>query len=331
VPIGPPKEDSPPTESVKPPPPPDERSVEMKEQSIQADEIACIGAAAFLKGGRIVACDSAHKLLLWDLSSAKVDEISNFPNKITTLAACPKTGLVACGDFNGGIHIGEQKADAHWDVDSLDKEHYREVTSLAFSADGKWLLSAGMDKKVVLWDVPARKKEQVFENLPEVVQAVALSADGSRAVAGDEGGAVHAWDLKNSLGSKPLPAHSKGITCLALSSDGQTLFSGGRDGVIWRWSLGERVRNKKFGELRDVVIRSLALDSNGRFVYSAGEDRKIRQWNSDGDSSPRIVNGSHDFIYTLAVSADGKWLLSGEASGKLVLTPIPQPSGGSSK
>jgi hypothetical protein len=327
------KEDQPPKESVPSAPPTDAGSPPsedgnpvVKAGKFHAEDIHCIRTAAFLKGGRIVACNGEHRLLLWDLASNKVEEVDKFPSHVTTLAVSSNTGAIACGDEAGGIVISHEDGNSGWVVDPLEKEHSKEITALAFSADGKWLLSGGNDKKVVLWDVNERKQVQSFDELPQPVRAVVLSTDGSRAVAGDADGVIHVWDLKeNRKGS--LPAHSKSITSLALTNDGQILFSGSKDGVIGRWTLGNPIKGSKRGELRDVVTTALALDPEGRQLYSAGLDKKIRQWNPDDNNESRILDGAHDLIFSLAVSSDGKWLLSGEAGGKLVLTPIPQRSG----
>jgi hypothetical protein len=319
--LGPSKETLPPKESVVPPPASEERSLQVKERYVQAEDIHCIRVAAFVNTGHIVACNGEHRLLLWDLASAKVEEISSFPSHVASLAVCPRTGQVACGDGAGGIHIGEVKADIHWEVDALEQEHTKEITSLAFSADGKWLLSSGLDKKLVLWDVKARKLEQTLDELPQPACAVVLSSDGSRAIAGDADGVIHVWDLKSNRKGN-VPAHEKSVTSLALTNDGQTLFSAGKDGVINHWNLANPIKGSKRGEIRDT--KALALDPDGSHLYSGGLDKKIRQWSTDGSSEPRILDGAHDLIYSLAVSSDGKWLLSGEAGGKLVLTPIPQ-------
>jgi WD40 repeat protein len=79
-----------------------------------------------------------------------------------------------------------------------------EVTTLASSADGKRLATAGVGGTVVLWDSFGKEQRRFF--VGGAVNAVAFNPDGTRLATAGEGG-VELWDLKRE--ARPLPKNVK--------------------------------------------------------------------------------------------------------------------------
>ena len=98
-----------------------------------------------------------------------------FPMAMTRLAySCDSRQLATCSDaVNAAIRV--------WDADSGEQlgaleGHTRRVNAMAFSSDGRRLVSGSQDKTVRIWDVPNRRELIRFET-PGEVWAVAISPD----------------------------------------------------------------------------------------------------------------------------------------------------------
>lgn len=81
---------------------------------------------------------------------------------------------------------------------SLLKGHLANVRSLAFTPDGRTLVSGGNDCTVKIWDVATGNVRGSYITYGSQVQRVAVSPDGKTvALANDGNGSVRLWDISN--------------------------------------------------------------------------------------------------------------------------------------
>ncbi|MCP5449381.1 MAG: hypothetical protein H6972_02155 [Gammaproteobacteria bacterium] len=156
------------------------------------------------------------------------------------------------------------------------------VTACGFSADGRWLATAGDDGAVRLWDVAGRVEAHRFGGHTGGVRACGFSPDGRWLASGGYfGGAVRLWDVAGRVEAHRFEGHAEAIWACAFSPDGRWLATGPTDGAAVDVAGGpRRTASKATREglgLRVFAGRALAGDGGGRpdgaAVGRGGADR----------------------------------------------------------
>jgi|JI61114DRNA_FD_contig_31_4026002_length_3364_multi_4_in_0_out_0_3 WD40 repeat protein len=80
-------------------------------------------------------------------------------------------------------------------LDTL-KGHTSEITSLAFSPDGKQLASGSWDRSVRLWNAQTRQVTHILNGHSSAVMSLVFSQDGVRLFSSSDDG-IRMWDSNN--------------------------------------------------------------------------------------------------------------------------------------
>ncbi|CZR46055.1 uncharacterized protein FPRO_11502 [Fusarium proliferatum ET1] len=107
------------------------------------------------------------------------------------------------------------------------------VSSVAFSADGQYLVSGGKGSK--MWDAVTGKCLHEFEHNDHAV-SVALSADSQYLATGLDDGIIRIWKIRE-YNFRMLQGHTQSISSVAFSVGSQYLASGSYDGDVGIWDL----------------------------------------------------------------------------------------------
>ncbi|HLW65547.1 MAG TPA: hypothetical protein VKS79_09530 [Gemmataceae bacterium] len=173
------------------------------------------------------------------------------------------------------------------------KGHEETVYSVAFSRDGKTLLSASFDKTVKLWDVSSAKELRTFAGQnghQNLVLSVAYAPDGQAFASGGADNTAKIWDIPMRQALKELTL-TEAVTATALSPDGRILAAAGKDGAIKLWNAAD---GKELFRLTGHVgpVTALSYAANGQFLGSTGTDNTLRFWNP-ANGQPVAVVGAH--------------------------------------
>lgn len=121
------------------------------------------------------------------------------------------------------------------------RENSAAVTSVAFSPDGRRIVSGGYNYTLQLWDASTGQPiGQPFEGHESTVSSVAFSPDGTRIVSGSLDDTLRQWDVKTGQPiGKPLTDYTGSVFSVAFSPDGKLIFSGSEDGKLRLWKVFE--------------------------------------------------------------------------------------------
>jgi WD40 repeat protein len=178
--------------------------------------------------------------------------------------------------------------------------HPRGAGVLAFSSDGKRLLTAGSDGTVRVWDAWSGKKLLNFPAHSATVRAAVFSPDGQRIVScsKDE---VRVWDGATGKLLAPLAAPSGGAG-LAFSADGKRLAVVGTDKQT---RVIDVAANKV---LFTVPAASVAFSPDGKLLVTAAESVVLRDA-ADGKELHKL-DGAGAGVTSLSFSGDGRRLVA---------------------
>ena len=84
--------------------------------------------------------------------------------------------------------------------------HTDPVYGLAYTADGKKLVSGAFDKTVRVWDLSTGKESAKLEGHTDLVLSVAISPDGKKILSGSLDKSVRLWDFPGAVAVVPTPA-----------------------------------------------------------------------------------------------------------------------------
>jgi WD40 repeat protein len=148
-----------------------------------------------------------------------------------------------------------------YDTISIFRGHQRSVLSIDCTKDGKRLVSAGADGKIILWDQDGNIIRTFIGHQGGVFDAV-FSPNGKYVLSAGEDKTARLWDLQ---GRQIQTMHSlEAINRVAFSPDGKQMYTASNDGYV-------RVYNH------------LSYWLAGKGVYKLSEQEKIRFAIFNGD------------------------------------------------
>jgi WD40 repeat protein len=190
------------------------------------------------------------------------------------------------------------------------KGHSSYVLSVAFSPDGKRLVSGSWDKTVKLWDTATGTELLTLKGHSRGVCSVAFSPDGKRLASGSDNGFIKLWDAAGGKELLTLKGHSGRVHSVAFSPDGKRLASGGWDKTIklWDTTTGTELLTLK-GHSKGV--RPIAFSPDGKRLASGSWDKTIKLWDTTTGKELLTLKGHSQWVNSFAFSPDGKRLASG--------------------
>jgi WD40 repeat protein len=204
------------------------------------------------------------------------------------------------------------------------KGHSETVYAVAFTPDGKHVVSSSGDQTLRVWDSASGKAIKVLggpTGHKGLVLSVSISSDGRLIATGGADNAAKLWDFPSSSPVRHI-AKSDGTGVLAVTADGAKLAGGDKDGRVKMWNSAD---GKELFALEGHkgAVTGLAFSGNGQWLVSCGKDRTLRFWNPANGQSLGVVGAHADEVRGLAISPNNNALYSAGADGNLKFWSLP--------
>jgi WD40 repeat protein len=215
----------------------------------------------------IAGANGRSLLKLIDVGEGRRYQRADIAGRVTALAFAPDGSTFAAGMESGAIEV--RSADDGRKLYNLSR-HKSQVLQLAYTRDGRQLISIGANGALVRWDLAARKPVQVVAQPPgkgEEFEAVAISTDGAWLVscsstADRSVGWTRVW--RTGTRAPVRQFRSEVVGSIAISGDGRWIALGTPESTVSLLAVDTGVqmsRSKADGE-----VTSLAFSPDSRLL-----------------------------------------------------------------
>jgi WD40 repeat protein len=241
-----------------------------------------VNTLAFSHDGRqIVSGSKDGTLLLWDVPSGESRRLEGHTDRVNAVAFSPDGRYIVSGsgDLTKLTPDSRKNCFRLWDVLRRQSRPFNSymyiVNALAFSPDGRHIVSGSEGKTMELWEVASRRRIARFEGHTGNVQAVAFSPDGRHIVSGSADKTVRLWEVAAASGREiaRFEGHTDVVAAVAFCSDAQHIVSGAWDKTVRLWEVVSGREIAKFeGESG---FRCFARCPSGKSVAASDENGRV--------------------------------------------------------
>ncbi len=283
-----------------------------------------ITALAFAPDGSSLAASGYHEITLWKAADGALDRrIPGLTERVYEIAYSPDGKWMATAGGDPGqfgavtLWLAEPSGGGKPVRDLLETTD--SVFAVAFSPDSKLLAAAGADRAIRIWEVESGKEIAMVEDHADWILDVAFSPDGKKLASASRDKTSKVFDVVKKESLVTFPGHAQPVNTVSFNPEGKLVASGGEDNTIRLWNSEEDAKQaRQIGGLGGPVFK-LQYTPDGKSIVACGSDKIIRVLDPANGNKKLSLEGHTDWVYSFAISADGKTLASGSWDGEVRL------------
>jgi energy-coupling factor transporter ATP-binding protein EcfA2 len=259
-----------------------------------------------------ISSGSDGRILKWNLGSEKKEFATILEGKgVIENMKISSDGkwLVAAESRNGLILYDLKTQGTARNIKGADLN----VKTLAFFPDNKLIYTAGLNNYIEVINVESGSVKK-FKDMDSRVSSISVSPDGGILAAGTRNGETHIISLKDKEADSVIyndPENDVQNVCF--SPDGKYLACGTIKGDVLVFSADSfeivGVLTGHSARITDIVF-----NKNSTTMATTSYDGKVLYWDINDLTNPPIsMDDNSGFVFSVSISSDGKYLVSGSA------------------
>ncbi|HRX53603.1 MAG TPA: hypothetical protein P5016_03800 [Verrucomicrobiales bacterium] len=283
-------------------------------------------------GTRLLLARSNRITLLQANDQQEIRHFEGLPGRVTSAHFSPDGNQVIAASGVAGLKgvallwdqasgkLVAEYADGHADM----------LYDAEISPDGKWLATAGYDRRILLREKSSGKISRSIEVHNGAIFDLAFSPDSKVLASASADETVKLWKVPSGERLDTLNQPQGAQNSVLFTPDGQSIIAAGADNRIriWHWVSKDKAQINPLVEARfaheNEIVR-LALSRDGRVLFSSSADRTVKAWSLPDVSLLHTEPGQSDVVAALA-PAKGESCLMGRLDGSLERGHFPAAS-----
>jgi WD40 repeat protein len=289
--------------------------------TFRGDKVGFTGVAFSPDGQRLLAGGVETTAKVWDLTIGRELFTVTGGNGGTFAVAYSPDGrqFLTGGDYGASLWDAETgrraqtlppPVGADWlefgPLRRRSEWHGQRVEVVAFSPNGKRVLTGANDGKVIVWDAARGESLLMLRREGDSwIHAAAFSPDGLTIAVASYDGKITLWDAQGGHVRHTLTGYTNAIESLAYFPDGTRIVIASYDNTarILDTRLGSELL--AFRGHRGAVM-CVAVSPDGRRVATGSTDRSARVWDSETGQEQLLLQGHRHPLDGIAFSPDGR-------------------------
>jgi WD40 repeat protein len=192
----------------------------------------------------------------WEVESGETIEnilasIETGHEQVLAVVYSPDTTLIATGGSWDGRHEHPIKI---WNAKTGKlvatlKGHTSTVWCLAWTKDGKTLISGSADSSIRTWNTTNWQQIAVLDEHTDIVTAIAISPNGRILASASSDTTARLWNLDNGQPISSPIQHADRVNCVSFSAGGKQLATGCMDKNAYIWDVAAILREAGLDDL----------------------------------------------------------------------------------
>ncbi|XP_056020358.1 target of rapamycin complex subunit lst8-like isoform X2 [Ostrea edulis] len=259
-----------------------------------------------------------HTIRFWQAHTGICYRTVQHPDsQVNALEITPDKQMIAAAGYQH-IRMYDLNSDNPNPVVNYDGIQ-KNVTSVGFHEEGKWMYTGGEDNTVRIWDLRTRSLQcqRIFQaNAP--VNCVCLHPNQGEIFVGDQSGRIHIWDLKKDSSESLTPQKDASIQSISIDPMGTMMAAINNKGVCYIWTLSGgrgtdpvKIHLKKTFEAHSKYGIKCLFSPDSTLLATTSADQTCKIWRTaDHTLMTELKENTQRWVWDCAFSGDSQYIIT---------------------